>query len=144
VRPAGRTCLTVIMSETNESLLSTRQGEGLAEGQLRHREVIVGRKPMAKRWPDEQESHSRHGRWMRRHRTLKSGTCTGNGPVYAAGISVKAGVHYPGRSAMVSLEATTRAMRPKEGIAEVSRSHSSPGRLRMKDQTEIRQRRTWA
>ncbi|MEX0331180.1 MAG: hypothetical protein AB3N64_07135 [Puniceicoccaceae bacterium] len=37
------------MSKTHESQLSTRQGEGLAEGQLRHREVVVGRKPMAKR-----------------------------------------------------------------------------------------------
>jgi len=52
------------MSEANESLLSARQGEGLAEGQLRRREATVGRKPMAKRWPDEQESHRRHGRWM--------------------------------------------------------------------------------
>jgi hypothetical protein len=31
------------------------QKEDLAEGQLRHREVTVGRKPMAKRWPDEQK-----------------------------------------------------------------------------------------
>lgn len=44
-RPAGRTCLTVIMNEVNESLLLAGQGEELAEGQLRHREVIVGRKP---------------------------------------------------------------------------------------------------
>lgn len=84
---------------------------------------------MAKRWPDEQESHRRQGRWMRRHRTLKSGTCTGNGRVYAAGISVKAGVHYPGRSVVLSLEATTKAMRSEEGTAEVSRGHSSPGDL---------------
>ncbi len=33
--PAGSTCLRVIMNEVQESLLATRQGEGLAEGQLR-------------------------------------------------------------------------------------------------------------
>ena len=142
VRPAGRTCLTVIMNEVNESLLSTRQGEGLAEGQLRRREATVGRKPMAKCWPDEQESHIRQLRWMRRHRTLKSKTCTEDVGVNAAGISVKAGVHYPGRSAVLSREATTLAERPEEDMAEVSRSHSSPYRLGAKDGTKIRQWRT--
>jgi len=58
VRPAGRTCSTVIMNEVNESLLLTRQGEELAEGQPRHREATVGRKPMAKHWPDEQVPRS--------------------------------------------------------------------------------------
>lgn len=142
VRLAGSTCLRVIMNEVNESLLSTRQGEGLAEGQLRDREVIVGRMPMAKRWPDEQESHRRHGRWMSRQRTVKSDTCTENGHVYAAGISVKAGAHYPGRSGMLSRQATTRAERSMEDISEVSRGHNSPHRSRMKDRTEIRQRGT--
>lgn len=42
--------------------MTTWQREGLAEGQLRRREVIVGRKPMAKRWPDEQEPHEANAR----------------------------------------------------------------------------------
>ena len=82
----------------DKSLLFTRQGEELAERQLRHREVSVGRKPMAKHWPDEQESHTRQSRRMRRHRTLKSKTCTEGVVVDAACISVKVSAHYPGRS----------------------------------------------
>ena len=39
------------------SLLTARQREGRAEGQPRRREATVGRKPMAKRWPDEQEPY---------------------------------------------------------------------------------------
>ena len=35
---------------------------------------------------------------MRRQLTSKSNTCTEGMDVYAAGISVKVGVHYPGRS----------------------------------------------
>jgi hypothetical protein len=35
---------------------------------------------------------------MRRQLTSKSKTCTEGMDVYAAGISVKVGVHYPGRS----------------------------------------------
>ena len=102
VRPAGRTCLTVIIMKTDESLLLARQGEELAERQLRHREVCVGRKPMAKHWPDEQESHTRRSRWMREPRSPKSETCTERVVVDAAGISVKAGAHYPGRSPVLS------------------------------------------
>ncbi len=36
---------------------------------------------------------------MRRLITSKSNTCTEGMDVYAAGISVKVGAHYPGRSA---------------------------------------------
>ena len=81
-----------------KSLLLARQGEELAERQLRHREVFVGRKLMAKHWPDEQESHTRRSRWMSRHRSLKSETCPESVSVYAAGISVRVSAHYPGRS----------------------------------------------
>ena len=133
VRPAGRTCLTVIIMRTDESLLSTRQGEGLAEGQLRHREVTVGRKPMAKHWPDEQESHKRRSRWMRRQLSLKSDTCTESVSVYAAGISVKAGAHYPGRSPILPL--ATGIARYREGMGEVSRGHSSRNRSAVKGRT---------
>ena len=42
--------------------MTARQREGLAEGQLRRREAFVGRKPMAKRWPDEQEPHEANAR----------------------------------------------------------------------------------
>jgi hypothetical protein len=35
---------------------------------------------------------------MRRQISSKSETCTENADVYTAGISVKAGAHYPGRS----------------------------------------------
>ena len=37
-------------------------------------------------------------RWMRRQISLKSNTCTESVAVYTAGISVKVGAHYPGRS----------------------------------------------
>lgn len=40
--------------------MAARQREGLAEGQLRRREALVGREPMAKRWPDEQEPYEAH------------------------------------------------------------------------------------
>jgi len=56
------------------------------------------RKPQAKRWPDEQKSHMRRSCWMRRQLSLKSDTCTESMDVDAAGISVKVGAHYPGRS----------------------------------------------
>ncbi len=102
VRPAGRTYLTVIIMIIDKSLLLARQGEELAERQLRHREVSVGRKPMAKHWPDEQESHTRQSRRMRRPRTLKSETCIEGVVVDAAGISVKVSAHYPGRSPALS------------------------------------------
>ena len=123
MRPAGRTCLTVIMNEVQESLSHARQGEVLAEGQLRAPIGVVGRKPMAKRWPDEQESHKRHSHWMRSPISLKSGTCRSAG-VYAAGISVKAGVHYPGRSPSVPNSATV-VVRRRDALGEVSRGHSS-------------------
>ena len=42
--------------------------------------------------------------------------------VYAAGISVKAGVHYPGRS--VCLLRATAVVRRLDGQTEVSRRHS--------------------
>ena len=123
----------------DKSLLLTQQGEELAERQLRHREVFVGRKLMAKHWPDEQESHTRQSRRMRGHRTLKSKTCTEGVDVYAAGISVKAGAHYPGRSLLLfGNELALQRCSEKEG-GEVSRDHSSPSRSRTKDQTEDRQ-----
>ena len=49
---------------------------------------------------------------MRRRSSSKSDTCTESADVYEAGISVKAGVHYPGRSAENKVS------------AEVSRGHS--------------------
>ena len=133
VRPAGRTCSTVNMKQRHVSLLTALQREGLAEGQLRRREAIVGRKPMAKRWPDEQEPH-RRARRMRGPISSKSKVCTEGVHVIAAGISVKAGAHYPGRSA-VSLDRATGAERCWDNAAEVSRGHSSP-RSGAKDRTE--------
>ena len=59
---------------------------------------------------------------MRRHVSSKSNSCTEGMVVYAAGISVKAGVHYPGRS--VCLPCATAAARLREGRTEVSRGHS--------------------
>ena len=105
--------------------MTALQKEGLAEGQLRDREVFVGRKPMAKRWPDEQEPHTRRIHRMRGHISLKSKLCTESVYVDAAGISVKAGASYPGRSASMS-ERTTAAGKRLEVRAEVSRSHSNP------------------
>ncbi len=40
---------------------------------------------------------------MRRHISSKSNTCTEGMGVYAAGISVKVGAHYPGRSVDLAL-----------------------------------------
>ena len=59
---------------------------------------------------------------MRRPISSKSDTCTGGMDVYAAGISVKVGAHYPGRSA--GLPCATAAERRRDGLAEVSRGHS--------------------
>jgi len=59
---------------------------------------------------------------MRRRIASKSDTCTGSVTVYAAGISVKVGAHYPGRSA--SLPCATDIERCWDGLAEVSRRHS--------------------
>jgi hypothetical protein len=136
VRPAGRACSTVITKITrSESLLPARQREGLAEGQLRGREVLVGRKPMAKRWPDEQEPHRRAHR-MRGPISSKSRICTEGVNVIAAGISVKAGAHYPGRPVAVPARATIAARR-SEAAAGVSRSHSSSARIGAKGRTEV-------
>ena len=59
---------------------------------------------------------------MRRPLSSKSNTCTEGMDVDAAGISVKAGAHYPGRSA--ELLGATVAGRRRDGSAEVSRGHS--------------------
>lgn len=85
---------------------------------------------MAKHWPDEQESHKRRLRWMRGQITSKSNTCTESAGVDAAGISVKAGAHYPGRSPMLPL--ATGIERCGKGIGEVSRGHSSRNRSAVK------------
>ena len=61
---------------------------------------------------------------MRSPKSSKSDTCTEGSCVYAAGISVKVGAHYPGRSA--SLPRATAVMRRRDGGAEVSRGHSRP------------------
>ncbi len=127
VRPAGRTCSTVKQrTERNGvSLLTARQREGLAEGQLRGREAFVGRKPRAKRWPDEQEPHRRRSQRVRRPLSLKPEVCPEAAGVDAAGISVKAGASYPGRSAGKPTGASAVETR-RDVPAEVSRGHSSP------------------
>lgn len=58
---------------------------------------------------------------MRRRLSSKSDTCTEGMDVDAAGISVKVGAHYPGRS--VDLPSATVAERRRDGSAEVSRGH---------------------
>ena len=60
---------------------------------------------------------------MRRPLSSKSDTCTEGMDVYAAGISVKVGAHYPGRSAGLPFSATVAEKR-RDGSAEVSRRHS--------------------
>jgi len=62
---------------------------------------------------------------MRRQLSSKSETCTESASVDATGISVKAGVHYPGRSVVLP-EKAIEAVRLSDEIAEVSRGHSSP------------------
>ena len=59
---------------------------------------------------------------MRRPLSSKSHSCTEGMVVYAAGISVTAGVHYPGRS--VYLPCASGIERCRDGWAEVSRGHS--------------------
>jgi hypothetical protein len=59
---------------------------------------------------------------MRRQLSSKSDTCLEGMDVNAAGISVKVGAHYPGRS--VDLPRATGIERCWEGSAEVSRGHS--------------------
>jgi len=58
---------------------------------------------------------------MRSRISSKSYTCTEGIVVYAAGISVKVGAHYPGRS--VDLPSATVVERRRDGSAEVSRGH---------------------
>ena len=59
---------------------------------------------------------------MRRQIFLKSGTCMESMDVNAAGISVKVGAHYPGRS--VGLPRATVIVRWRDEPAEVSRRHN--------------------
>jgi hypothetical protein len=59
---------------------------------------------------------------MRRPISSKSDTCTESLGVNVAGISVKVGAPYPGRS--VNLPGATGIVRCREGLAEVSRRHS--------------------
>ena len=66
---------------------------------------------------------------VRSRLSSKPSTCTGGMAVDAAGISVKVGAHYPGRS--VRLPCATGVVRRREGWAEVSRGHS-----RFADRTE--------
>ncbi len=70
---------------------------------------------------------------MRRPISSKSDTCTEGMDVYAAGISVKVGAHYPGRS--VGLPCATGIERCRDGPAEVGRGHSSPATSGMKART---------
>lgn len=59
---------------------------------------------------------------MRRQISSKSDTCMEGVDVYAAGISVKVGAQYTGRS--VYLPCATVIERWREGCAEVSRGYS--------------------
>jgi hypothetical protein len=135
VRPAGRTRSTVNIKVRDVSLSTALQREGLAEGQLRRREALVGRKPMAKRWPDEQQPHTRRTRRVRRRIPLKPKICTEGAYVDAAGISVKAGAQYPGRPEVMPARAMA-AGRRLEVTSGVSRGHSSPNDQRAKGRTE--------
>ena len=135
VRPAGRTCLSVNMSRSRVSLMLALQKEVLAEGQLRNREVSVGRKPMAKRWPDEQEPHRRTCR-IRGRLIPKSKLCTEDMSVNAAGISGKAGASYLGRSPSVPM-AAIKVERPREAQGEVSRGRSSQARVRRRAESVV-------
>jgi len=79
-------------------LYRPHRGNWSPDGKGVHREVESGRKPQAKRWPDEQKSHTRRSCRMRRPISSKTDACTEGLGVDAAGISVKVGAHYPGRS----------------------------------------------
>ncbi len=59
---------------------------------------------------------------MRSPLSLKPNTCPESTDVDAAGISVKVGVSYPGRS--VDLLCATASARGPDGSTEVSRGHS--------------------
>ena len=61
---------------------------------------------------------------MRRQISPKPDTCTEGMAVYAAGISVKVGEHYPGRSA--DLPCARAVARRFDGSVEVSRGHNRP------------------
>ena len=54
-------------------------------------------KPQVKHRPDEQKSHTRRSYRMRRPLFSTFENCAEGMDVYAAGISVKVGAHYPGR-----------------------------------------------
>ena len=88
----------------------------------------MGRKPKAKRCPDEQKPHRRTHR-MRGPISSKSKVCTEGVPVIAAGISVKAGASYQGRYSDVP-RAAIEVGRPRAAHEEVSRGHSSLARAR--------------
>lgn len=60
---------------------------------------------------------------MRNQLSLKSKTCTECAGVYAAGISVKAGAHYPGRPPVVPC--ATGVKRRRDATGGVSRGHIS-------------------
>ena len=115
----------------NES--ECQSDDRLAEGRSSRRTTAeprgeVGRKSMAKRWPDEQEPQRRVHR-MRGPIIPKSKVCTEGAYVMAAGISVKAGASYPGRSPGVPM-AAIEAERPRDAQGEVSRGHSSLTQVR--------------
>ena len=55
--------------------------------------------------------------------------------VYAAGISVKVGAHYPGRSA--DLPSATTVVRRWDGSAEVSRGHTKVHRPDRRPELEV-------
>ena len=77
---------------------------------------------MAKRWPDEQEADMRRRSGVRSPISSKPETCTERCDVDPAGISVKVGAPYPGRSA--DLPRATDIERSREACAEVSSRHS--------------------
>lgn len=66
---------------------------------------------------------------MRRRVSSKSNTCTASFDVDAAGISVKVGAQYPGRS--VTLPRASTVERRCDEVTEVSRGH-----IRSGDRTE--------
>ena len=74
---------------------------------------------------------------MRSPLSSESDTCTEGAGVDAAGISVKVGVHYPGRSVGLSaaVGGTTVGASRREGPAEVSRGHSTLSCLQGKART---------
>ena len=70
---------------------------------------------------------------MRRHNSSKPKTCTEDAVVDAVGISVKVGVHYPGRS--VGLPCANCAVRRSDESTEVSSGQSRTIAIRLKAQT---------